>query len=70
VTRWAQGGQGKKFLNGNHGDINIGDLATEGISDVLTGELRKEGVENLTIECHVGDRASWDYDDNLYVEEE
>lgn len=72
VTRWidpvTMPSEGSLALKANNGDFNVGDLAGHLGSPFLVAHLRTKGILRLDVECHVGDKTSWDYDDNLYDE--
>jgi hypothetical protein len=63
VTKWVQTDDGKSLFIYAADDLNIGDLAGNGIDDTLIRLLEYEGVKDFQI-GHP-DRCDWNYDTRL-----
>ncbi|MCK9433731.1 MAG: hypothetical protein M0R32_02655 [Candidatus Cloacimonetes bacterium] len=68
VTQWIRStDEGKELYFSTSEDLNIGDLASEGISKKLWKELKKVGIFAMSIKTNsICEEHNWNYDAHLF----
>ncbi len=71
VTQWIRSSkEGRESLDSSSEDLNIGDLAQDGISPKLKKELAKVGIFEMKIDTNSRDEEhNWEYDDHLFEDD-
>lgn len=71
VTQWIRSTkEGREALDSSSEDMNIGDIAQDGISPKLKKELEKVGIFGMDVDTNSrAEEHNWEFDDHLFEDD-